>query len=309
MTRRRIVLWSVAGLALLVGVVVAVVCILRPSGSAAKPESEEQPCAAVSEAIRLIGRLESVMNCPGAEDGDSVDYRILDVATLTASRFKRELKAFPGKQVHLWMPSETRWVLTGLTTTNRLSLASVMDDFAADTNCTTTVAELFACYAGTREDILPAFESDLRGEVVPEWFVTTEIPSLDWLDAAGIDEDILRLTLAEIRSMQVVRRLILQGMMASRAGRAEEAVDAWARAHKRNPHDPLLEERLDRMKRNAATLVRIGNLAAAAKCYETLIVIDPTDASSVLNYGICLQRMGRKEMAAEVLKRAKELQK
>ena len=150
MTRRRIVLWTVAGFALLAGVAAAILLLRRPAASVAKPGTEEPPCAAVTEAIRLIARLESVLNCPGADAADASNFKILDVENMTAAQLERELKGFPGVQVRLWMPGETRWLLTGLTTTNRVSLAAVMDDLAADTNCTSSVAELFASYAGTR---------------------------------------------------------------------------------------------------------------------------------------------------------------
>jgi beta-N-acetylhexosaminidase len=53
--------------------------------------------------------------------------------------------------------------------------------------------------------------------------------------------------------------------------------------------------------------IGVGNVAAAAKCYETMVVIHPTDASAVLNYGMCLRRLGKKEMSNQVLKRAGEL--
>ena len=75
----------------------------------------------------------------------------------------------------------------------------------------------------------------------------------------------------------------------------------------RNPRDPMLLDRLDRLSRNAGALLSVGNVAAAAKCYETMVVIHPTDASAVLNYGMCLRRLGKKEMSNQVLKRAGEL--
>ena len=107
--------------------------------------------------------------------------------------------------------------------------------------------------------------------------------------------------------MQVVRRLVIEGDLLAEAGKSDEATDVWSRARQRNPRDPMLLDRLDRLNRNAGALLRIGNVAAAAKCFETMIVIDPTDASAVFNYGICLRRLGKKEMSNQVLERAKEL--
>ena len=60
---------------------------------------------------------------------------------------------------------------------------------------------------------------------------------------------------------------------------------------------------------NADALIAVGNVAAAAKCYETMVVINPTDASAVLKYGMSLRRLGKKEMSDQVLKRAGELRK
>ena len=112
--------------------------------------------------------------------------------------------------------------------------------------------------------------------------------------------------------MQVVRRLVIQGdLIAAKGGdeNADAATEMWSRAFKRNPRDPMILDRLDRLARNAGSLLRIGNVAAAAKCYETMVVINPSDASAVFNYGICLRRLGKKEMSNQVLERARELRK
>ena len=165
---------------------------------------------------------------------------------------------------------------------------------------------------GTLADGLPAFRSQLEGPVVPEWFVTKEIPALPWLDATGVDEDIRRTTLAEIRSMQVVRRLVLEGIIASRQakdkGDEESVTERWARAFLRNPHDPLLLERIDVLNRNARGFLEVDKVLQAMKCYETIILINPNDAVAVGNFGLCLRKLGRLDMAKEVLARAKELE-
>ena len=44
------------------------------------------------------------------------------------------------------------------------------------------------------------------------------------------------------------------------------------------------------------------------KCYETIILINPNDAVAVGNFGLCLRKLGRLDMAKEVLARAKELE-
>ena len=263
-------------------------------------------CAAVREARARILQIER-------QAGGSVRSKALDVRGLSAKAFRKELESFPGGEVHLWMPGEKDWLLVGRDATNKVSLAKAMNDFADDTNCTMSVAEAFASYAGTRDDILPAFKIPLKGDVLPEWFVTKEIPSLDWLDVSGIDGDILRPILSEVRSMQVVRRELLKGnMLAAKATDKkgeEEAAAAWARAALRNPNDPMLLERIENLSRNARGFLEVGKLLQAMKCYETIVLIQPKNAAAVNNFGMCLKKMGKLDLAEKVLKRAQVLLK
>ena len=262
--------------------------------------------APVTNTCRLIELLE---NASG--DANAVTTRILDVQGLTAGEFRRELEGFPGKEVHLWMPGRHHWLLVGRTSTNRVSLAAAMDALALDDDCT-SLPELFANYAGCREDIMPAFESDLRGEVVPEWFITKDIPKVDWLDESGVDADILRAARAEMRSMQVVRRVVLEGDMLAAEAKdkpgEEKAAAAWARAALRNPRDLFIRERLDRLSRNAKGFLEVGKVLPALKCYETMVLIKP-DSANVRNFGLCLKKIGKVDMAEKVMRRAEELER
>ena len=262
-------------------------------------------CADVKESIRLIGWLERMS--PGEHSA-----KVLDVSGMSAADFRAALEAIPGREVHVCMPDATTWLMVANLSTNRVSLAAAMDRFADDAKCTRSIAEVFASYAGTREEILPAFASDLKGNVLPEWFVTKEIPALGWLDTDGVEPDILKATLAEIRSMQVVRRLILEGNMLAAQAKdkkaEEEAIDRWSRAALRNPNDPLLKERLANLNRNAKGFLEVGKVVQALKCYETAALIVPTDPVAVHNFGACLMRLGRRDIAEKVLARAKELQ-
>ena len=247
------------------------------------------------------------------DGGVGVSIDVLDVANMTAEDFYSRLESFAAENVTVWMPSELHWLLVGWNGTNRVSLAAAMNDFAMDDENATSPPEVFASYVGMIEDILPAFGSRLEGKVVPEWFVTKEIPPLPWLDTSRIDRDILRRTLAEIRSMQVVRRLVLEGNIAARNATdkkgEEEAAGKWAKAMLRNPHDPMLLDRLDRLDRNARGFLEVGKVLQAMKCYETIILINPKDASAVRNFGLCLRKIGREEIAEKVLERARELAK
>ena len=273
--------------------------------------SKKPPCEPVLAAEKAICRLDALSTQVGGETGDEFSQMSLCVDGMSAKEFKRKLEEFPGKEVHVWMPGEKHWLLTGSSNGNKISLAEVMDTFAADTNITMSVAEVFASYAGTREDILPAFKRKLEGEVVPEWFITEKIPEIKWLDTADVDEDILKATLSEIRSAQVMRREFLRGnMLAAKAkdkkGEAA-ATEVWAKVAIRSPNDPMLLERIDRLNRNAKGFLEVGKPLQAMKCYETVVLIRPNDPVAIHNFGACLMKIGKRDMAEKVLKRAEKL--
>jgi len=241
----------------------------------------------------------------------------IDVRDMPAAAFKGAVEAFPCPSAHLWMPSSDEWTLVGRRAPRRLGLDEVLDVFAREEAFevlaeakATALSDVFASYVGDLGSTADAFKAgDLSSAVRPACFVTKEVPGVDWIARGDVDDDIYRETMAEIRSMQVVRRLVIEGELLGEAGRPDDATEAWSRAMKRNPRDPMLLERLDRLARNAGALLRIGNVSAAAKCYESMVVIDPTDPSAVFNYGMCLRRLGRKEMSNQVLERARELRK
>ena len=268
------------------------------------PLAKRELSAPVREAIYLISKLERA-------SVSEHSAKVLDVGGMSAADFRRELEAFPGKDVHVWMPGARDWLLIGNLSTNPVPLAKAMEEFAADTNCLTSVAEVFASYAGTREDILPAFRRKLKGEVVPEWFVTEEIPGINWLDVSEIDEDILKATRAEIRSAQVMRRELLKGNMLAAKAKDKKgetaATDLWAKVAIRSPKDPMLLERIDNLNRNAKGFLALNKTLQAMKCYETIVLIRPNDATAIHNFGACLMKIGKRDMAEKVLERAQLL--
>ena len=282
--------------------------------------NEEASAAARYDIVFLAGH-------HGADDLEKAVARVgesgvlvwrLVVKDMPADEFKAAVESFPCPSAHLWMQGADEWTLVGRRTPRKVRLDAMMDVFSR-TNAfealaeaqTTALSDVFSSYVGNLSDVAGAFATTTNLSVVvrPEFFVTKEIPPLDWVDRGDVDEDICRETLAEIRSMQVVRRLIIEGDLLAAEGKSDEATETWSRAMKRNPHDPMLIDRLGRLARNASTLIKVGNVAAAAKCFETIVVINPTDASAVLNYGMCLRRLGKKEMSDQVLERAKELSK
>ena len=285
-------------------IALAVLTFVGCSKDASQSLAKRELSAPVREALYRISKLERTSTSDHSA-------KVVDVSGMSAAEFLRALKEFPGKDVHVWMPGEKDWLLIGNLSTNAVSLAKAMEEFAADTNCTTSVAEVFASYAGTREDILPAFERKLKGEVVPEWFITKKIPEIDWLDVSGIDEDILKATLSEIRSAQVMRREFLRGnMLAAKAtdkNGEEAATEVWAKVAIRSPNDPMLLERIDRLNRNAKGFLEVNKPLQAMKCYETVVLIRPNDPVAIHNFGACLMKIGKRDMAEKILVKAKKL--
>lgn len=241
----------------------------------------------------------------------------LDVRNMKASDFRRVVESFPCADARLWMPGAEDWIIVGRRTPRQLKLDAMLEvfthekafDILAEAQAT-ALSDVFASYVGRLSELKDAFDAnDLSAVVRPEYFVTRDVPETDWIVRGDVDNDIYRRVAAEIRSMQIIRRLVLQGDMLAAQGKAEAAVDAWARAMKRNPRDPMLLARYDRLARNAWALLRLGNTGAAAKCYETMVLMNPTDVAVVYRYATCLERLGKKEMAKAVYARAKELRK
>ena len=134
-----------------------------------------------------------------------------------------------------------------------------------------------------------------------------KVPSLDWMATDGIDYDIREAVTHEIRSMQVVRRIILGGVMQAERGEEEKSVESWAKAALRSPGDTMLVERLDRLSVNAEAFLKLGKAAMAARCYDTMAQIMPNDPLPVYNYGVCMRQLGEPEVADLAFKHADEL--
>ncbi len=235
----------------------------------------------------------------------------VDARELLASRFKEEIVGHPGVVKHVWMPGALDWVVTGVAGEVKFSLAEMMDAFSREGLMEDLVAaecdglaDVFASYVGKAEDILPAFENVKDAIVRADNFVTREIPSFDWLSAAGVEEDIRREVMGQIRTAQVVRRVMLEGMYAADSGKEEEALNAFARVALRNPRDTMLVERMTHLRVNAQTFEKVGNDTLAAHCYETIARIYPNDPAPVQAFARCVERLGKKELAAQAHKRA-----
>ena len=111
----------------------AAAALLLAAAGCSRKEEQPQPkddyvFPPVTNACRLIARLENPSDDPGA-----IETKELDVRGFDADDFRRELTRFhPGREVHVWMPGRQRWLLVGRATTNRVSLAAAMDALAID---------------------------------------------------------------------------------------------------------------------------------------------------------------------------------
>ena len=242
---------------------------------------------------------------------------LMDVRGVKAADFRAMLESFGSPSAHLWMPGENRWLLVGRKVPRRVKLSAVFERFSSegmlgvmDASRLGGMPELFSGYAGTVSEVMPAFESgDLAAEVKPEFFLTREIPAIDWISAEKIDNDVKEKTFSDIRSMQVVRRLAVEGGMQALGGEEEKALSGWNRALMRNPYELFVRERIDRLERNAKGFLEVKKVLQAMKCYETIIKIDPGDLGALHNFGVCMRKIGREDMAKKILDRVMELQK
>lgn len=239
----------------------------------------------------------------------------VDAREMKASEFKALLESMPDECVHVWMPGEKDWVVVGRRADARPRLDDMMDLFAregafkdlAEAQCN-TLPVAFASFAGTREGIMPAFAGE-DAVVEPENFVTRDVAPLDWIAPGAVDDDIRDAALREMRSMQVVRRIVLVGDMQAGRHDEERSVEVWARAALRNPGDTILVERLERLSVNAQAFLKLGKAAMAAKCYDTMAQVRPDDPMPVYNYGLCMRQLGEADVAERAFMHAEELAK
>ncbi|MBE6381501.1 MAG: hypothetical protein E7049_00620 [Lentisphaerae bacterium] len=250
-----------------------------------------------------------------AAGSDGALMWLMDVRETTIAAFRGRIAAFPCPDAHFWMPGETDWVLSGRVKKSEVRLADMLELFARDgafmdlanASCD-TLSDVFASFAGYRATVEPAFVGNLEAKVRPEFFVTQDVPDIPWIVSdEEVDEDIVAQNARESRSKQIVRRTVIEGNMLSREGKIDAAIGKWAGAYLHNPHDTMLLDRIYRLAVNARTFQKVGNIKAAANCYDTMIGIRPTDAAAMSEYGECMRLLGEKELSEKAFQRAKEL--
>ena len=264
-----------------------------------KPEA----CPVVSNVIETIERVFAI-----AGDRAQDDLIRLDVRKMTVGEFEKRL-AEVSAAATLWTPGEGDWLVIGAKGGCSNTLERVLDRLAGE-DTVFSFPEIFANCVGTVGEVRPAFEwLDPDDLVVPEIFVTKEIPAFAWLTDGAVDADIVKTTRQEMRSMQVVRRLVLEGNMLSRQQKEDAAIEKWTNAFRRAPKDTLLLERMDHLRRNAEVFYKVGKYGMACKCYETLVRIKTDDYVAYANLGECLKCLGRKELSEAAFKKSEELRR
>lgn len=244
---------------------------------------------------------------------------IYDVKNETMSNFRKKVVGYPLQAdfSRLWILSEADWMITGTESDSKVPAASLFDLFMNESAFEmmtsagiSSPGDLFANYAGALKEIYGAFDTGgLDGSVRAEFFLTKEIPEIGWVDFGTLDADIAEDFSRRIRTVQVVRRLSVEGSMLSLQGQTDKAIDAWSRAYARNPGDIFLVERMAVLAGNAKVFEQIGNLKGAAKCLETLVSINPQDIYSLKEYSRVALRLGMNDISKLSLERASRLEK
>ena len=185
------------------------------------------------DAVFVAGRegSEALRRAFGKVKDEGILVWRLDVKDMTAESFKACVEGFPCTDAHLWMQSFDEWTFVGRRAASVVKMDAMMDVFAREGAFellaeakATALSDVFASYVGSLSDTADAFKGgDLSVKIRPEFFVTKEIPKIDWIERGDVDEDIYRETLAEMRSMQVVRRLVIQGSLTAEKGEEENA--------------------------------------------------------------------------------------
>ena len=248
--------------------------------------------------------------------GDSLEAWPIDARGLSVAAFRSQLVEIGHDDALLWAVGEHDWLVTWRKDGGKVSLAAMMDAFLSfdeegerdgGVGCV-SVADLFASYVGTVAEISGAFAAlKPTDKVAPEMFVTREIPALSWLDTAEVEPDIAKDVLTDYRRMQSARRQLLNGTLRSYAGDGDAALELWAKAAKLNRYDPMLQERLFHLRKNAEVFLKIGKYGMASSCFETYVCICPDDYPATVNLATCLDKLGKREMAAELYRRAETL--
>lgn len=279
------------GVALLAAAIGGWLYFRAPTVKDPKPALRITACPAVSNELT---RIERVFSAVGAE------IVRLDTRELKGEALAERLRKFTGALATLWMPGESDWLVVNFGEQKKIGFAAIMEAFAAE-NCAESIGGFFASYVGEVKGVLPALAGAGKEQVVyPEYLVPVEVPELSWVDFSEIDEDILALIRPEIRHAQNLRRRFLQGVMNSREGDEQGSLMVWRAVALANPNDSMLKERLEHVWVNAEVFMKLGKIALAAKCYETLLAIRPQDQEVKARLVRAYRMLGRKDLVEAI---------
>ena len=130
------------------------------------------------------------------------------------------------------------------------------------------------------------------------------IPDVPWFLRGTADPGVYAAVTNGMRDVQAARREILVGFDNADGGSSTNAIEHWSTAAKMNPRDPLLRGLADSLDLEGRRYLRIGNAGGALRCYENRLLIRPDDVAAVHNFGVCLKKSGRLDMAAGVFAKA-----
>jgi hypothetical protein len=260
----------------------------------------------------------------------------IDIRLASPGRFKSYMEAFPLENAHLWMSDNSRWVLTARANAKQIKLSNALEIFSRDNTIenlsgtfTDTLPDLFASYAGSKEEIMPALEAvEAEGKfenffsavrlafqedashfrMRPEFIVKESSPKVDWIVKGESDDEICKLVMERIEKNFAARRNVIRGEIALRKGDST-AVESFSRAALVNRGDSMLRSRRSIIKTQAKNFLKFGNYAAAALSYDCLVMIDPNDVESLVAYAKVLSKLGKGDLAEKARERAKELLK
>ena len=260
----------------------------------------------------------------------------VDARRLSRGRLKGILSAFRAAvgPYFLWCIGAHDYVVTGAAD---VSADKVYDLFANEKAAEAfgsagvyTPSDVFSCYIGRDVEIEPGLkevavaerqtvswkearqsvgelsEKDatfVRASVLTPYY----IPPMPWFRQGEAESEVFARTTNAITRVQAARREFLAGFDDIGKGVSTNAIERWTTAAKISPRDPLLRGLVDVVDLKGRQFLRAGNVNGALGCYEKLLLICPEDAALIHNYGICLKKGGRMEMAAKVFARAIEL--
>ena len=268
--------------------------------------------------------------------GIDEDVKAIDARVMTVARFKAHLEDFKRQKgsYRLWCFGRFDYCLTPSVKVDfgkvlaRFSDEKLFERFASARLY--SPAALFACYVGDAAEIDPAFADvppygalkdfltapRVLFRPVPDGalapvdaarFMPFDVTFPAWIERGSADAAMFLDFEDRYETAQEARREALIGFGYAEKGMPTNAIACWAKAAKANPRDPLLMELAEALDREARSHLAIGNVNGALRCYEHRIEVFPTDVAAIHNFGLCLKKAGRPELAAGVFARAVEL--